>query len=296
MPDGYAPVKPHSVGNAGEQPSRLRRRRVRTRPQHPRGEDAVEQRLHQRRAEEAPALFALEPDTERFLKCRPHGGELRRVTRRLDAGKAVARVRGKQPRQIPRLRQRRAVRQRPCEVLAKARAGVAGERARLLQTTEELVLVAGEPKGFEGRGLAVCVLAQQHEVAGVCHEHEPVPTPVTAGLGARSREPCVICRGFHLDHAALWRLPFARRTLLYLFGRVEAEVGMARALVGQFLNAEHFGTDRRADCRQEIAERSIQRPLLGRAPGGPDSAQVGEVLFDRRRQLRGRSAHLPSDA
>ena len=106
MPDGFAPAKPHSVGNAGEQPSRLRRRRVRTRPQHPRGEDAIEQRLHQRRAKESAAPFALEPDAERLLKRRAHRGKLRRVSRPLDAGEAVARVRGKQPRQIPRFRQR----------------------------------------------------------------------------------------------------------------------------------------------------------------------------------------------
>ena len=68
---------------------------------------------------------------------------------------------------------------------------------------------------------------------------------------------------------------------------------MARALVGQFLNAEHLRPERRADRRQEIVERSVQRPLLGRAPGGPDLSQVGEVTFDCRRQLRGRSAHRP---
>ena len=94
MPDGFAPAKPRGVGNSGEQPSRLRCRRFRTRPQHPRGEDAVEQRLYQRRAEEVPAPFALEPDAERFLKRLSHGGKLRRAARRLDAGEAVPRVRG----------------------------------------------------------------------------------------------------------------------------------------------------------------------------------------------------------
>ena len=150
---------------------------MRTRPQHPRGEDAVEERLHQRRAEEAPAPFALEPDAKRVLKCRAHRGKLRRAARRLDAGEAIACVGGEQPRQVPRFRQRRTVRQRPREVLAKARPRIAGKRARLLQTTKELVLAAGEPQRFERRGPATCVLTHQHEVAGVRHEHQPVAPP-----------------------------------------------------------------------------------------------------------------------
>ena len=57
---------------------------------------------------------------------------------------------------------------------------------------------------------------------------------------------------------------------------------MARALVGQFLNAEHLRPERSADRRQEITERPVQRPLRGRSPGRPTLSQVGEVLFDRR--------------
>ena len=46
-----------------------------------------------------------------------------------------------------------------------------------------------------------------------------------------------------------------------LLRRVEAEVGMSRALVGQLLNAEHLGLQRRAHRVQQIHERPIARPL-----------------------------------
>ena len=184
----------------------------------------------------------------------------------------------------------------PREVLAKARPRIAGERVRLLSTTQELVLAARQPQGLERRGPTVCVLAQQHEVAGVRHQHQPVASPVATGLVTFRRKPRVVRWGLHLDDAALRRLPLARHAPLHLLRPVETEVGMACALVGEFLNAEHLRPERRADCRQEVAERSIQRTLLGRAPGRPDSSHVGEVLLDGGRQLRGRSAHRPGVA
>ena len=210
VPDGFAPAEPSGVGTAGEQRSRSGSCGVSTRPQHPSGEDAVEQGLYERRAEEPSAPVALEPDAERLLKCRAHRGKLRCAARRLDAGEAVARVRGEQPRQILRFRQRRSVRQRPCEILAKARARLAGERPGLFQPVKELIAAAGQPKGFERRGFAVCVLAHQDEVASIRHQHQPVALPVAAGLTARRREPCVVLRGLHLDHASLRGLSLAR--------------------------------------------------------------------------------------
>ena len=55
-------------------------------------------------------------------------------------------------------------------------------------------------------GLAVGVLAQQHEVAGVRHQHQSVQPPVFADLGAFSCEPCIIGNRFDLHHAALGEL------------------------------------------------------------------------------------------
>ena len=161
------------------------------------------------------------------------------------------------------------MRQRSCEILAKARTRIASEHAGRFQSAKELVLAAGQTQGFERRGLAVCVLAHQDEVASVRHEHQPVATPVAAGLTARRREPCVVCRGLHLHHAALWCLPLAWRALLHLLRGVEAEVGMARALVGQFLNAEHLRPECRADRRQEIVKRSVTATAPGSPPRRP---------------------------
>ena len=68
---------------------------------------------------------------------------------------------------------------------------------------------------------------------------------------------------------------------------------MARALVGQFLNARHLRPERRTDRRQEIVERPIRRPLRCRARRRPDLSPVEEVVLGRHGQLLPRADHRP---
>ena len=56
--------------------------------------------------------------------------------------------------------------------------------------------------------------------------------PVAADLVAGGGQPSVVAGGLDLDDAALRRLAFAGPAALDLLGGVEAEVGMAGALVG----------------------------------------------------------------
>ena len=100
-------------------------------------------------------------------------------------------------------------------------------------------------------------------------------------------------RGLHLDHATLRNLPLTRPAPLHLLRRIEAEVRMARALIGQLSHAEHFRPQRCADSVQQVRNRSVARPLAGRAARCTHSPEVGEVRLDRRSQLRVRSAHHP---
>ena len=80
VPDGFVPVE----GTCGwGHPAR---------PEHPGREDAVEERLHQRGAEEGRAALTLEADAERLLQRRTHRRQRRRVPRRLDPRQTVARV------------------------------------------------------------------------------------------------------------------------------------------------------------------------------------------------------------
>ena len=162
MPDRLAPPEPPRSVSALEQ--RTVGLLLLARPQHPCGEDAVEQRLDQGRAEEPFPAFALEPDPERFLQCRADGHQRRRVARRLDTGQAVACVGSQQPRQVLRLGQGGPVRERPGEILAETRADLAGKRARRLHLAPEVVRILGQAEGFElGRASRV-VHAHQNEV------------------------------------------------------------------------------------------------------------------------------------
>ena len=190
-----------------------------------------------------------------------------------------------QPRQVPRLRKCRPVRQRAGQILAKPRTHLAGEGARRLQPAREVFGTVRKPKALQLRRTACRVLAHQHEIASVGHQHQPVAAPVAAYLIARRSEPGVVLDRLHLDHAALRRLSSARAALLHLLRRVEAEVGMARTVVGELLDAEHLRLQRRPDGVQQPRERTVARPLPGRPAGGAHLPQIGEVRLHRRREL-----------
>ena len=103
MPDRRAPVEPSGPGRV-------------PRPQHPRGEHAVEQRLHQRRTEKPRPTLALKADAEGLFQCRPHRRQCRRIARRLDPRQRIAGMRRQQPSQILRLGQPRPMRQCPAQI------------------------------------------------------------------------------------------------------------------------------------------------------------------------------------
>ena len=71
MPDGRAPVELRRAVSAGKQRSVLGGG-VRARPQHPGGEHAIEQRLHQRRMKEPRPPLTLEANPERVFQRRAH--------------------------------------------------------------------------------------------------------------------------------------------------------------------------------------------------------------------------------
>ena len=127
MPDRGAPVE-HAGG----------RRRL-ARPEDPGGENAVEERLHQCRAEEGRAAFVLEADAQRLLQGGADGGERRRVAGGLDPRQTVAGVGGEQPGQVPRLDERGAVGERTGEVLTERGAFLLSESARMLQPAFKLI-------------------------------------------------------------------------------------------------------------------------------------------------------------
>ena len=266
-PQNRRPQVPHR----GAPVERAGRGRDRARPQDPRGEHAVEQRLHQGRAKETRAAVALEAHAERVFERRPDGGERRRLAGRLDAGQAIARIRGEQPREVLRLGNRRAVRQRPAKILAQTGAGGAGQALRLLQQALELVTAAGQTERLENRLPVRRIAADQLELAQVGHQHQTVAPPVAAHLLAHHHRPGAVARRLHLDDAALGHLSVAGSASLYLPRREETEVGMPGPLVRELGNAEHLRPKGCADGVKQVRERSVARSLAGRTTGRPDS-------------------------
>ena len=89
-------------------------------------------------------------------------------------------------------------------------------------------------------------------------------------------------------------LPLARLAALHLLGGIEAEVGMARALLRQLDDAEDLGLELGANGGQQVRERRVGRPLAGGPAGGANAPQVSEVGLDRCRQPRhGRMVAAP---
>ena len=129
------------------------------------------------------------------------------------------------------------MRQRPAQVLSQSGADLFGEGARRLQPRLELSRRVRQPEGLQSDGVAGGVLSDQHEVAGVGDQHEPVPAPVAGHLVAGRGQPRVVVRRLDLHDAALRGLPLAPPATLQLSGGVEAEVGMARALLRELAYA-----------------------------------------------------------
>ena len=226
-------------------------------------------------------LIPLKTSAERLFQRRPHRLERRRIARGLDPRQPVAGIRGEQPGQIPGFGQPRPMRQRPAQILSQPRADLAGKSVRCLQPALELRRVCGQPERLQLHRAAIRVLPHQHEVARIGHQNEAIAVPIAAHLSAHRRQPGVITRGLHLDHAAFGHLPRARPTLLHLLRRIEPKVGMPRPLIGQLADAEHPGLEHPADGIQQIGQRPIARPLSGSSAGGADSLQVGEVILNR---------------
>ena len=186
------------------------------------------------------------------------------------------------------------MRQRAAEILAEARADRVGKDPRRFQTAPELISAASETKRFE-RGLSSHrVRTDQPEFPQVGYQHQTVARPMAADLIAYDRRLCILLRRLQLDDAALGNLTLVRAAALHLRCRIEAEIGMARPLIGEFGDTEHLRPERAADCTQQVCEWPVARPFTGRTARRTDLPQLGEVGFDRRRQLRIRPRHARS--
>ena len=140
----------------------------------------------------------------------------------------------------------------PAKILAQTRTGLAGEGPRLVQLPVEVLRTVRQLARFQFFQAARCVLAHQHEVSRVGHKHLAVAFPVAADLITLCRQPRVVIGGLYLDNGALWRLPVTRHASLYLLRPVEAEIRVARPLVGRLTDTEHFRLERPTDGVEQV--------------------------------------------
>ena len=170
----------------------------------------------------------------------------------LNAGQGIAGVGRQQPRHVFRFGQGGLVGQGAAEIFAQSRADCTGKCAGVLQTPGEVFGVVGQPEGFECGRMTGGVFTYQDEIACIGDQHETVTLPIAADLDAVRGQPSIIIRGFYFGHAAFGELSFLGLALLHLLGRVEPKVGMARALVGEFADTDHFGFESVPNSVQQI--------------------------------------------
>ena len=179
------------------------------------------------------------------------------------------------------------MRQRPGQVFDQTGGHFIGEDTRRLQLAGERLRAGRQHEGFQRSFPAGVVRDDQRKGAQVGHQNQIVAAAVAHHLLANRRAAGVFTGRLHLHDAAFRRLPLPRAAALHLMGGVEAEVGMAGALVGQFADTEHLGLQGGADGVEQVRQRPVARPLAGGAAGGVDARQVGEVGLNGGFQFRG---------
>ncbi len=175
-------------------------------PEHPGGEDAVEEGLDQAGAEEVLALVALEREAQGAFERLAHRGECGQIAGLLDAGFGVARVGREEPGKGLRGGQGRLVQHHAAQVLREALGVRLRHLARVSGRGPEGGFALGEAIRLQLPRPALRVAAEQHEVPVVGHEHGAVLAPIAAHLRAVGCDPCVVADGFDLDDPARGQL------------------------------------------------------------------------------------------
>ena len=252
-------------------------------PQHPRREDPVEERLHERGAEEVLALVRLELHAQRLLQRGADGGERGQIPGRLDAGAGVAGVGGEKEGDILGIVQRRGVEQDALEVFGEAFAEGGRRLARVRGGGPERGFAGGEAEGFQADRRAAGAALEQAEVAVVAHEHLAVMGEVVFDLLRLDEGVEFLARALHFEDAARGLLPQQRGCLvavLELVRREQPAVGDAGAAVFQLDEAANLGLERGTHRVEENGERRIAGGFLHHRAAGAAGAQVTKIDFE----------------
>ena len=247
------------------------------RPQHPGGEDAVEEGLHQGGAEEAGAFLPGKAHPQGLLQGGAHRRQLGRVPRRFHPGQTVPGIGGQQPGQIFRFRQCGAVAQGTGQIFPQPGAGGAAKGLWCVQATPEGRGARRQLEAFQLGGAARAVLPHQHKVAQIGDQHQPVTLPIAAHLVTGRGEPCIIVGAFHLHHTPLRDLTLPWRSSLHLPGPIQTKIRMACPLVGQLPHTEHLGLEGRPHPVEEGGQGTVAGALPRGAARSARPLELGTV-------------------
>lgn len=157
--------------------------------------------------------------------------------------------------------------------------------ARMQRLGPELSLVRRQTVGLQLRRPPGGVVAHQHEVPVVGHQHPAIALEVAQHLVARRHRGDLLPRGLHFDHASrrhLIRLGLSHRPAAHrpagfrplafeLIEGVETAIRDARPLFMGVKNAACFGLEPAADLIQQVGQGGIAGGL------GHATAQAGVV-------------------
>ena len=259
-PDRLVPVEPGGLVGRG----------MVLAPEDPGREDAVEERLHEGRAEEVCPLVPLELDAEGLLQRIADGVERGQLAAGgaglgLDAGLGVAGVGGEEPGDVLGHRQRGGVQHHPLQVLDEPPALLVGDLVRQGRRRPEGRLARGELERLKPGGVASASRPTSDEVAVVGDEHLAVEPQVLRDLLRLGDGVDVVARPLDLDRPARGQLPLQDHRLarpLELVRREQPAVGNPRALVGEVDDAADLRPERLTDLVQQVRQRPIIRSLL----------------------------------
>ncbi len=156
---------------------------------------------------------------------------------RSDPAERVAGVGREEPGDILWLAQCHVLRQNAAQVFGERQPDPARRSARRGRGLPEGLRVLGQAKGFELGRATAGVVADQQEIAIVGDENQTVAIEVLADLPRFRRQPGVVADRFDFDDTPLRHRTGSRLASLALVRRIETEVGMAGALVGELREA-----------------------------------------------------------